>query len=142
MISSMSNLGQPRLTLKRLAHPLSYVSGKKKQQSRKKKALSECSGKRDCSYLHPLWQHQRGSTNLKLFSFVGHSPLGHMPPLQFLLPLSRTLRVQVPNNHILTQNLYYNYYYPNPKYLIIGYMDPLGNTTALWLVICCAYPAG
>ena len=38
-----------------------------------------------------------------------------------------TLRVQVPNNHILTQNLYYNYYYPNPKYLLIGYMDPLGN---------------
>ena len=37
-----------------------------------------------------------------------------------------TLRVQVPNNHILTQNLYYNYYYPNPKYLNIGYMDPLG----------------
>ena len=34
------------------------------------------------------------------------------------------LRVQVPNNHILTQNLYYNYYYPNPKYPIIGYMDP------------------
>ena len=38
-----------------------------------------------------------------------------------------TLRVQVPNNHVLTQNLYYNSYYPNPKYLIIGYMDPLGN---------------
>ena len=38
-----------------------------------------------------------------------------------------TLRVQVPNNHILTQNLYYNYYYPKPKYLIIGYMDPLGR---------------
>ena len=38
----------------------------------------------------------------------------------------RSLRVQVPNNHILTQNLYYNHYYPNPKYLIIGYMDPLG----------------
>ena len=36
------------------------------------------------------------------------------------------LRVQVPNNPILPQNLYYNYYYPNPKYLIIGYMDPLG----------------
>ena len=30
------------------------------------------------------------------------------------------------NNHILTQNLYYNYYYPNPKYLVIGYMNPLG----------------
>ena len=37
-----------------------------------------------------------------------------------------TLRVQVPNNHILTKNLYYNYYYPKPKYLIIGYLDPLG----------------
>ena len=35
-----------------------------------------------------------------------------------------TLRVQVPNNHILTQNLYYNYYYPKPKYPNIGYMDP------------------
>ena len=33
----------------------------------------------------------------------------------------------MPNNHILTQNLYYNCYYPNPKYLIIGYMDPWGN---------------
>ena len=33
------------------------------------------------------------------------------------------LKVQVPNSHTLTQNLYY-YYYPTPKYLIIGYMDP------------------
>ena len=39
-------------------------------------------------------------------------------------------RVQVPNNHILTQNLYYNYYCPNPKYLIIGYMDPLGSNAS------------
>ena len=30
------------------------------------------------------------------------------------------------NNHLLTQNLYYNYYYPKPKYQIIGYLDPLG----------------
>ena len=49
---------------------------------------------------------------------------------------------QVPNNDILTQNLYYNYYYPNPKYLIIGfigYMDPLGSSTwgplAGWLLV-------
>ena len=34
-----------------------------------------------------------------------------------------SLRVYVPNTHILTQNLYYTYYYPKPKYLIIGYMD-------------------
>ena len=40
-----------------------------------------------------------------------------------LLPL----RVQVLNNHILTQNLYYKYYCPKPKYLIIGYLDPLGS---------------
>ena len=40
---------------------------------------------------------------------------------------SVTLRVQVLNNHILTQNQYYNYYYPKPKYPIIGYMDPLGK---------------
>ena len=37
-----------------------------------------------------------------------------------------SLRIQVPNNHILTRNLYYNYYYPKPKYLIIEYLDPLG----------------
>ena len=39
---------------------------------------------------------------------------------------SNSLRVQVPSNHILTQNHNYNYYYPNPKYLITGYMDPYG----------------
>ena len=37
-----------------------------------------------------------------------------------------TLRVQVPNNHILTHNLHYNYYCSKPKYLIIGYFDLLG----------------
>ena len=37
-----------------------------------------------------------------------------------------TLRVQVLNNHILTQNQYHNYYHPKPKYLAIAYMDPLG----------------
>ena len=54
-----------------------------------------------------------------------------------------TLRVQVPNNQILTPNLYCNYYSPTPKYQIIGYMDPLGKEArqeqrpveraALWL---------
>ena len=43
------------------------------------------------------------------------------------------LRVQVPNNHILTQNYYYNFYYPKPKDLIIGYMDPLGKFQELTL---------
>ena len=37
-----------------------------------------------------------------------------------------SLRVQVPNNHILTQNMYHNYYYTKPKYPIIRYLDPLG----------------
>ena len=40
--------------------------------------------------------------------------------------LSRvSLRVEVPNNQIITQNLYYNPSYPKPKRLIIGYLDPL-----------------
>ena len=51
-----------------------------------------------------------------------------------------TLTVQVPNNHILTQNLHYNYYYyPNPKYLIFGYMDPLNMhpkiTRDVWIFL-------
>ena len=40
---------------------------------------------------------------------------------------SNPLRLQVPNNHILTQNLYYSYYSPKPKYPIIGYLDPVGS---------------
>ena len=32
--------------------------------------------------------------------------------------------LKVSSTHILTANLYYNYYYQNPKYLIIGYVDP------------------
>ena len=42
-----------------------------------------------------------------------------------------TLRAQVPNNHILARNLYYSQYYPKPKYLIVGYMDPLGKGSRL-----------
>ena len=48
-------------------------------------------------------------------------------PIKLCRKLTVAQRVQVPNNHILTPNLYYNYYYPNPKYLIIGYMDPVGS---------------
>ena len=36
-------------------------------------------------------------------------------------------RVQVLNNHMLTQHLYYNYFCQNPKYLIIDYLDPYGS---------------
>ena len=35
----------------------------------------------------------------------------------------KPLRVQVPNNHMLSQNQYYNHYSPNHKYLVIGYME-------------------
>ena len=38
-----------------------------------------------------------------------------------------TITVILTPAHILTQNLYYNYCYPNPKYLIIVYIDPLGR---------------
>ena len=40
--------------------------------------------------------------------------------------LNVSLRVQVPKNHILTQNLYHKLLLPKTKYLIIGYLDPLG----------------
>ena len=59
---------------------------------------------------------------------------GHRDPLSSNF---KTLRVQVPNNHILTQHLYYNYYYPKPKYIIIGYMDPLGKENT----VCSSYKA-
>ena len=36
------------------------------------------------------------------------------------------LRVQAATNHILSRKLYYSYDYPMLKYLIIGYLDPLG----------------
>ena len=36
-----------------------------------------------------------------------------------------TLRVQVPDNHILTHNL--RFYCYKPKYLIVGYLDPLSK---------------
>ena len=48
------------------------------------------------------------------------SQVSMLQAMEFL----HTLRVQVPDNHILTQNLHYNHYYQNPKYLSIGYMDP------------------
>ena len=51
----------------------------------------------------------------------------------------------LPKNHKLTQDPYYNYYYRKPKYLFFGYRDPLGylflfqaNSISLGLPpICC-----
>ena len=40
-----------------------------------------------------------------------------------------TRMIQVPKNHILTQNLYYKYCSLKLKYLIIGYLDPLGEAS-------------
>ena len=46
---------------------------------------------------------------------------------------AKPLRVQLPNNHRLAQNLSHIYYYQKPKYLFIGYLDPLGATrTCVW----------
>ena len=39
-----------------------------------------------------------------------------------------TLRVQEADNHILAPNLYFENNYPKPRYLIIGFLDPLGYT--------------
>ena len=46
-----------------------------------------------------------------------------------------TLRVQVPNNHIPTQNLYYKYYYLKPKYQIIGYIGLVMSSMISWRVL-------
>ena len=37
---------------------------------------------------------------------------------------------------MLTQNLYYEYCYPNHRYLIIGYMDPPGSNIGVMLGLC------
>ena len=68
-----------------------------------------------------LFGHVQALCSLQLFEPLIRALLG-LSKAQG--PITLTLRVQVPNSHILTQNQDYNYYYPNPKYLIIGYMDP------------------
>ena len=49
----------------------------------------------------------------------------------------QTLRVQVPNNHILTQSQYYNYFSPKPKYLIFRYINhgPSGKGIRLYFTL-------
>ena len=64
-------------------------------------------------------EKEQADESLRLRAFLSEFCVVHFAAL--------TLRVQVPDNHIPAQNLYYNYYYPKPKHLIIGYLDPLGN---------------
>ena len=81
---------------------------------------------------------------LQLAASLSQGPRAKLPPDHYFLePASQklwkssgeslsegvALRVQVPYNHILTQNLYHNYYYPKPKYLIFMYLDPLGRAS-------------
>ena len=65
----------------------------------------------------------RGCTGL-LRIFRAYSPEGSNQLNVGEIRPNVALRVQVPNNHTLTQNLYHDYYYPNPKYPNIGYLDP------------------
>ena len=44
-----------------------------------------------------------------------------------------------PNSHILPHNMYYNYYYPKPKYLTIGYLDPLENSSFHYMPAGCNF---
>ena len=73
------------------------------------------------------WGGGGGSRTIPVIKKRNRSP----KPLRSPIILLRTPRVQVPNNHILTQDLHYKYYYPNPKYLIIIYMDPLGKSVRI-----------
>ena len=43
--------------------------------------------------------------------------------IYLFIHLQIPLTVQAPNDHILAQNRYYTCSCPNPKYLIIGYLD-------------------
>ena len=56
-----------------------------------------------------------------------HQQTQNFEPKAKVRGISLVLRVQVSNYHIPTQDVYYNYCFPNPKYLVIGYMDPLGK---------------
>ena len=73
---------------------------------------------------HQNWDYPSGNQGIDF----GTPPDRNKEPASFLVPywggFTHSLRVQVPNNQILTQNLYYNYYYQSPKYPVIGYMDP------------------
>ena len=57
-------------------------------------------------------------------------------------PLGITLRVQVPNNHILPK-IELHAYYPKPKYLIIGSFGPLGTVGSVHMAVAVtgAFPA-
>ena len=71
-----------------------------------------------------LWDRQgwRAFFGLRVEG-VGVSHVGFGQGKLLLVGIYETLRVQVPNYHILTQNLYQNYYYPThqvPNYWVHG----------------------
>ena len=80
-------------------------------------------------YAWPLQQCMLCMCSLQASGLMSRVQPSRCPalPLWLLIYALQALRVQVPNNHILTQNLYYNYYSPKPRYPIIGYLDPLGS---------------
>ena len=65
---------------------------------------------------------------LPYISYILHIPhnVSLYDPHRTLSDPPFALKTHVPHNQILTQNLYYVFYYPNPKYLKFGYMDLLG----------------
>ena len=84
----------------------------------------------------PRYQDYLNSIRSDCFSWHHlHNLLGDLPnelPLGASFGVRKSLRVQVPNNQILTQNLDYNNYYPKPKYAIIGYLDAFGKGQEDW----------
>ena len=79
-----------------------------------------------------LKTRREACTICRCYSRTGFVQLqDNMPNALFEVLRFLPLRVQVPINHTLTQNQYYNYYYPNPRYPIIGYSGPLGTVVLL-----------
>ena len=57
---------------------------------------------------------------------IGFTEIGPQRTVELALH-GHSVRVQVSTSHrLITLNQCYNYYHPKPKYLIVGYMDPLG----------------
>ena len=82
---------------------------------------------RQSSYMHHRHTVRRALQSLRSLSCLSCWSKNHHQKVSVYESSknpSMSLRVHVPNKHILTQNLFHNYYYPNPRYLNIWVLGP------------------
>ena len=70
---------------------------------------------------------------------MGYIAGARSPPWIVLatIPMPQRSKDLITYNDLLTQNFYHNCWYQNPKYPIIGYMDPHGDSIYVFI---CIYP--